>query len=304
MQRLILIFSIIMTIVSSIGVGLYLVKSPSAGAVQGGSNDKGQVTKSHNKLSLKVLVANAEIKEGEQLQEHLFTPKTIEYYSDLPLTNDYVKSEDAKDLYSTYVAASNIKEGRKIEWSDITKAGESTSRDIKLRPKGDMLSFAFPLDMRQWAMLENVGPQELVDIFFKYELDTRGDGSGKSYGIVPKVGPRGSGLGNVNTSQLIPLALRRKVLANQAVILEQESNQYDANQVDEHIKGYLYVELSQDDVKKIYTIENLGDMYIFPSSKDADKKDSKEARTFTTENVLPKEFIKELRGKGKGGNAN
>lgn len=283
MQRVILVLAIIMTIVSAIGLGMFFVKDNNSTPVRVTGEDK-QIVK---KLSKRILIVKRDIKEGEQLIGKDIGFENVDYYEDTPPPSYYIDGENLKNI-EEYMAAQNIKANSRLEWNNIVKLNNSNEQSLKMKPAKGMFSFVFPLDLRQYTTLEYTQPAEFVDIYFRYEVRS----PRKEYGVAPKIRKDGeySNTLTANTSSLVPIALHRRVLKNQKVVQEAEPAEYDRK---EEAKGYLYVELTKEDIKKIVTVENLGTMYIFPAMSDKSG-----AHAITTENVISKEFIKELRGKG------
>lgn len=282
MQRTILILSVVLIVCALAGMALF---APKASVKQAQQSVK--VSKAADKKSFTYLVAKEDIYAATPLGRDNVGFEELLYEDELPKQFKELFSKAEFENAKDYAALKNIEAGQKIAKNLVIDMSSPEYAKMRLAPENGLLSFAFGLDERQFGVVENVKPSGYVDVFFRYETKN----AKKDEGIAPKK-RKDSDYRNyetANTTTLMPLFLDKRVLFKQRV----RSDEKDKNAKEADV-GQIFIELSQDEAKKIYAIENLGNFFIFPAQKGGEK-------VVSTQKVLQKEFIKELRG---GSNAN
>lgn len=229
------------------------------------------------KVHYSFLVASRDLYSGEIINlSDITTETTLE---DEGKTYDDVIINQNKDFIADSILLKNVKKGNLISHSDIARPSSTAYNNLKATPKKGLYSFGFHLAKREYSLLNKIKPNEFVDIYFKYETKNK-----KTIPILPKKNPNQqySSETNASSSNLILMFATKRVLFLEKTPLKTEEK--DLKSIAE-----IHIELSDEEIKKIYAIEDLGDFIIFPSSKN-------HKNTIATENILTKDFIKELRG--------
>ncbi|WP_267524195.1 hypothetical protein [Campylobacter sp. MG1] len=256
-SKLIIILSIMIIVISSFGI---------INQKQNTSNDNKVKKEIHS-----VLVLSKDIKKGEILKNGDIKVENKE------LNIDYLKDSLIIDKNIDFIINGGFSLNKDLNaksilrYEDLLKGGIlDDSLDISVDGE---LAFIFNLNEREINILKDIKKGENVDVYFKYEEKTKSQDSG--------IVTRSDNLNKANkeNANLINLVLFFK---DKRILNKNNSN--GENQV--------ILQMSANDVKTIYAIENLGHFYIFPADKN-----SKES--FSAEKILVKEHVKELRGDGK-----
>lgn len=279
MQRVILFLSILLIACAIAGILLFMPKQKTAQSTIQTQNAQ------PTKISRTYVLAKTDIYAAVPISKEDIEFKTFEFDNEIPKQMDNFLSKDEFEQGIVYAANKQISAGEKISKSSIIDTESIEYSKLRLLPQNGNISFVFPLDERHYATLENVKPGAFVDIFFRYEIKN----PKKDEGIAPKRRKDNEyrNYETANTTTLIPLFEKKRVLFKQKI--KPEENQKGKEMQLEHNVGQIFIELSQNDAKKIYTIENLGNFFIFATQ------DGK-SNVVSTEKILQKEFIKELRG--------
>lgn len=152
------------------------------------------------------------------------------------------------------------------------------------------LSFQFPLYDREYRMLNNnIIGGDLVDVYFKYETKS----PRKDSAIVSKKNEEASfqSKDEANNTNLALMFVNKKVIY-------MKNAGASVTQIGQPVKitpkGFISLELTPKEIKSVYAVESLGSFYFFPSNKP--DKGNLNAKYYSTQQVLSKDFIKELRG--------
>lgn len=281
MQRTLLFLSVLLIICAIGGIFLFMPKAkPQTTPLQ----TQAKTTKV-DKKEFTYVVAKDDIYAAAIISKDNIKFDSIKYENELPADFKDVLSKDEFQTATTYAANRHILAGEKITKSMLIDTASPEYAKLKLAPANGLLSFMFELDERSWSALEAVKPGNFVDIFFRYETKN----PKKDEGIAPKKRKdteyRNYDTANITT--LMPIFTKKRVLFKQHIKFDENSK--DNKDKNENSFGQIFIEISQDDAKKIYAIENLGNFFIFPAQND-------KLKVISTEKVLHKEFIKELRG--------
>lgn len=175
-----------------------------------------------------------------------------------------------------------MKKSQLLDTNNLANKNSKEYKNLRANAKNG-LSFGFELDSRDFAMLENLRPNDKVDLYFRYETKI----ADKKESLV---GKDKQSQKNTTLSNLILLFSKKRVLFNQRFVKNNDEQQGLYNtQNQKDVQGMLFVELSQDEILKVLTIEKLGKFFIFESK-------NKNQAQVSTKAVLPQEFIQELRG--------
>lgn len=274
MQRGILFLSITLIVLAITGIVIFTPKAkPQAPVVAPVKVEK---------KSLEYAVAADEIYAGSKINEQNINFSSIQYEGELNQGLKNLLSKSELLSHNNYAAIKNIKAGEKISKDMLIDINSPEYAKLKLSPTKGFLSFAFTLEQRQASLLEEIGTGDYVDVFFRYETKN----PKKDDGIAPKRRKDGDyrNYETANTTTLMPLFINKKVLFKQHIKVDEKQT----HSPKEREVGQIFIQLSPDEAKRVYAIENLGNFFIFPAQE--------QNKTISTEKVLQKEFIKELRG--------
>ncbi|PAF51711.1 hypothetical protein BKH43_00265 [Helicobacter sp. 13S00401-1] len=232
-----------------------------------------------------VLALTRDMKEGELIESSDLQTKSIEY--------DFSTLKDAiLDRPASYAANSilkgNFAKDYILHYDDIYKPKVASTN----LPSGK-LAFLFPLYEREYRMLGNIDSGDKVDVYFRYETKA----PRKETGIVSKK-EEGVNFQSKEEANNTNLAL---MFANKSVQYIKHSATTEQLAVSgQHIvlpKGYISIALDPKEIQKVYAVESLGNFYFFPaSSSNPGKTISASEKYYSTQQVLSKDFIKEIRG--------
>ncbi|MDO7253126.1 hypothetical protein [Helicobacter cappadocius] len=274
-KKIIIIISIIILLVSILG----LLTSQ-----EDTSNKVPQTSPTPKKITYSFLVTTRDLHSGEIIN---FSDIATEYKEDEE-NKDWgnILVNKTKDFITNSIALKNIKKGEFILESDITRPGTQRYNELKIDARDGLFSFGFDLTKREYSILSKLKPGQLVDVYFKYETKNK-----KTIPVLPKRNQNQQylGDGNASSTNLILLFSNKKVLFLEKIPAQEEQT------LPSKPIAQLHVELSEEEIKKIYAIEDLGIFIIFPTNK-------KQQNNIATENILTKDFIKELRGGADGKN--
>lgn len=229
------------------------------------------------KVPYSFLVASRDLYSGEIINlSDITTETTLE---DEDKTYGDIIINQNKDFIADSILLKNVKKGDLISHSDIARPSSVAYNNLKATPKKGLYSFGFQLSKREYSFLNKIKPNEFADIYFKYETKNK-----KTIPVLPKknLDQQYSSETNANSSNLILMFADKRVLFLEKTPTLAEEKVF-------HPIAEIHIELSDEDIKTIYAIENLGDFIIFPSNKN-------HKNIIATENILTKDFIKELRG--------
>ncbi|PAF53565.1 hypothetical protein BKH42_05120 [Helicobacter sp. 13S00482-2] len=269
-KKIIIIISILILIVSIMG----LLTSQ-----ENSSNKNSQPLPVIKKLTYSFLVTSRDLHKGEIIDASDVNIQTIE--DDEGMNWDERIVNKNKDFITNSIVLRDLKKGDYISSEDVARPGSETYHQLKANPKKGLFSFSFELNKREYLILSKLKPNEVVDIYFKYETRNK-----KSIPVLPKRNPNQSysSEGNANSSNLALMFSNKRVLFLEKIPPISEEHPNKSKPI-----ANLQVELSEEEIKQIYTIEDLGIFVIFPASK-------KQKEGISTANVLTKDFIKELKG--------
>ncbi|BCX78555.1 hypothetical protein [Campylobacter sp. 19-13652] len=280
MQRILLFLSILLILCAVGGIFLFM---PKAKPQTTPLNNQTQ-TKQIDKKEFIYVVAKDDIYAAAIISKDNTKFESLQYENELPTDFKDALSKDEFLSATTYAANRHIIANEKITKSMLLDTSSTEYAKLKLAPSNGLLSFMFELDERNWNALETVKPGGFVDIFFRYETKN----PKKDEGIAPKKRKdteyRNYDTANITT--LMPVFTKKRVLFKQHIKSDELKDSKDKG---ESGFGQIFIEISQDNAKKIYAIENLGNFFIFPAQNE-------KLKVISTEKVLQKEFIKELRG--------
>lgn len=288
MQKIMLFLSIALILCAAVGIAVFMPEKPKPQVVTEAELEPKKIIKN-------ILVANDEIEVAEPLNLTNTRVQTFEFDNEVPQSFVDLITKEEFDADSSLAAAKKIEANQHINKHDLVYIGSEEYSKLMLQPAQEHISFMFPLNERDYSILSQLKPSDYVDVFFRYETKN----PKKDDGIAPKKRKDNeyNNYDSANITSLIPLFIHKKVLFNQKFIETDEVE--GAQKEDSRTKGYIFVELSKDDAKKFFTLENLGNFFIFPSES---KETVENNRIISTENILQKEFIKELRGNKYGKN--
>ncbi|PAF43372.1 SAF domain-containing protein [Helicobacter sp. 11S03491-1] len=278
MNRKIMILISIMILLVSV-LGLFITQGES-------SNSTKQDNIEPSKQTFSLLSATKNLHAGEIINPTDIATQTIEDKED-KIWGDKIVDKN-KDFILDSILLRDIPKGEIITYSDIARPGSKEYDQLKASPRKSLFSFGFDLNQREYVVLQKLKPNEFVDIYFKYETKNP-----KNIPVLPKQSQNQqySSQENANSTNLVLVFPHKRVL-----FLEKKSSQEKSDlqnlQKTPQIMAHLYAELSQEDIKKVYTIEDLGYFFILPSSQTSQKSQN----FLATDDVLTKDFIKELKG--------
>lgn len=257
-SKITILLSIIIIIISA--TGLVLMRNDTIP----------QATAQERLLEVKVYELTRDIRAGDKISPSDLKPlqKSVSV--------EYTKDSFVIDRQESYIlgqlAARDLKSGSVLRYEDIYRKEDS----LALKPKKDFLAFSFPLKYREYQLLENIKDGSLVDVYFRYAKKSSEDSK-----IVAKSNnPTSTESGNL--SKFVLMFRGRRVLG-----IDENTSEKP-----EGVAGYVSLEMRPDEIKSVYTIEDLGRFYFFPSQKKA-------SQGVSTTDILPRDFIKELRGDEK-----
>lgn len=237
--------------------------------------------------------ANENINKGTFFDLELFSEKKIKLKQSQIISGDYVTKEEELDLNS-FIIVKDLEKGETLTKSMLGVKEKVYENDKVLRPKDGFLSFSFSIEPRQFYLISEVEPNDLVDLYFKYEVKN----PKKNNSVIPKKRQDDEYSTNKDGANIVNLKTFLKsvrVLKYEPKVLSIQDTNAKGKTITKNIlasdQGDLYLELSKDDVKKIFILENAGNFIILPADKN--KNDEKIA----IESILTKDFIKEIRGK-------
>lgn len=274
-KKIIIIISILILFVSAFGL-----LSSEGNATKNNAKDLPPAPK---KISYSFLVAARDLHQGEIVNLSDITTETAledenKSYGDVIINQN-------KDFIADSILLKNIKKGDLISHSDIAHPSSEAYSALKATPKKGYYSFGFSLAKREYSFLNKMRPNEFVDIYFKYETKNK-----KTIPLLPKKNPsqQYSSETNANSTNLILMFPHKRVLFLEKIPTSPQ---------DKEVRpiAEIHIELLDKEIKSIYAIEDLGDFIIFPSGKN-------HTNTIATEDILTKDFIKELRGGADGKN--
>lgn len=256
-SKLIIVLSIVIIIISSIGII---------------NQRQNKANLNNNKKEIfSVLVLTKDIKKGEKIGKDYLKVENKE------LTSDYLKDsliiDKSVDFISDggYFVNKDLGAKSILRYEDLLKSNTlDDSLDVSVDGE---LAFTFSLQEREFNILRNIKKGENVDVYFKYEEKAKNTDTG----LVTRSD-------DINKSNKESANLTSLVLFFKDKRLLNITNTNGNNQV--------VLQMTSDDIKTIYAIENLGHFYIFPSSDDSKEK-------FLAEKILVKDKVKELRGDEK-----
>lgn len=237
--------------------------------------------------------ANENINKGTFFDLELFSEKKVKLKQSQIISGDYVTKEEELDLNS-FIIVKDLEKGETLTKSMLGVKEKVYENDKVLRPKDGFLSFGFSIEPRQFYLISEVEPNDLVDLYFKYEVKN----PKKNNSVIPKKRQDDEYSTNKDGANIVNLKTFLKsvrVLKYEPKVLSIQDTNAKGKTITKNIlasdQGDLYLELSKDDVKKIFILENAGNFIILPADKN--KNDEKIA----IESILTKDFIKEIRGK-------
>ncbi|PAF43637.1 hypothetical protein [Helicobacter sp. 11S02596-1] len=267
-QKLIIILSVIIIFIGALGL-----------LVNTGSKREGEVAiKQPTKRNYTFLIATRDINKGETIGALDITAETIEDDENKHFGNDIVDKN--KDFVVDGVMLSSVSKGKRLEYGDVALLGSQEYNNLKIKPKNGYFSFAFPLKDEDLVVLQNLKTGDYADVYFKYQTKNK-----RNVSIVPKRDKNNQSYGSdgsISSANLMVFLRKKKILFIEKKIITDPIKQ------EEKIATFLHLELSQDEIKQIYAVESVGDFYIFPASGANG--------VLSTDNVLPKDFIKEYKG--------
>lgn len=279
-QKVMIILSSLIVLISLFGLTLQ----------GGGKSAKAEMVPPPHR-SYTVFIAVKNILPGEIITPDDFKADTFQVQEGEDLGDMVV--DKSKDFILDSIALKSIQKDQNIFYSDFAQPGSVEYNKFRSSPNSGSFAFGFALGQREYAILQKIKPNERVDIYFRYETKNPLKKSGS---VVPK--KQGySSESNANSTNLLLMFSDKRVLfleKNSLPLLkndiQEESMVSDEQQIGvTQARSKLYIELSQEEIKRIYATENLGYFFIFPAINSAQ-------RTLSTENILTKDFVKELRG--------
>lgn len=204
-----------------------------------------------------------------------------------------------KDFVVDSLVLRDVAKGENIYKSLIARPGSKEYDEFRAIPNNGFFPYHFALDDTGYAVLQRLKPNDKVDIYFKYE--TKND---KNVSLLPKreKNQNFQSEGTASSTNLLLLFENKRVLFLEKVtpvvktVSEDLSQEYIDSLPKDNTVAKINIELARNEIKEIYTIDNLGDFVILPSVATS----SKSNNSIATENILTKDFIKELRGGGEG----
>lgn len=237
--------------------------------------------------------ANENINKGTFFDLELFSEKKVKLKQSQIISGDYIIKEEELDLNS-FIIVKDLEKGETLTKSMLGVKEKVYENDKVLRPKDGFLSFAFSIEPRQFYLINEIKPNDLVDLFFKYEVKN----PKKNNSVIPKKRQDDEYSTNKDGANIVNLKTFLKsvrVLKYEPKVLSIQDINAKGKTITKNIlasdQGDLYLELSKDDVKKIFILENVGNFIILPADKN------KNNEKIAIESILTKDFIKEIRGK-------
>lgn len=275
-QKVMIILSSLIVLISLFGLTL-----------QGGGKSQKDEEAVVPKRSYTIFSAAKDIVAGEVITPEDFKADTLQAEEGKDWGDIVV--DKSRDFILDSIAIKSISKDEKISYADFAQPGSIEYNKLRASPSKGFFSFGFVIDQREYAILQKLKPNERVDIYFRYETKNAIKRSGS---VVPK--KQGySSENNANSTNLLLMFSDKRVLflEKNLDLSSSHTTQEEAKDLDvrSHSKSKLYIELSQEEIKRIYATENLGYFFIFPTITSAQQ-------ALSTDNILTKDFVKELRG--------
>lgn len=284
-QKMIMVMAILLVIVG--GLGLLLFSDSGNQTAPPGIVSESQV----EKVRVTFAIANQSLKDG-----HILTSGDFKFESLDLIPGQWTKEEhDAGNIPLTgYVLLSDITADSRILIGQVAAPGSNAYLARLVAPGNSV--FSFSLDERQASQLAAVKAGEYLDIYFRYNLSQ----NNYKTQILQNYDLELKRIGNFNQTKLLPILNSKKLL-----YIDQNSNTKPiteiANTVKKTAKGdtaetqpvsagaLAYIELTDQEIKTIYTLEPFGTFILFSAS-------FKDNKAISTDATLP-ENIRQLRGK-------
>lgn len=285
-QKMIMGMAILLVIVGGLGLLLFSDSNNNPAQPQEIVTNSGV-----EKVRVVFAVANTNLKEGQIITAGDFKLQSFDLEP-----GQWTKEEsDAGSMQLMgYVALSDITANSRILTGQVAAPGSNAYLARLVSPGNSV--FSFQLDSRQAAQLVSIKAGEHLDIYFRYNL-IQNDYQTR---ILQNYDLELKKLGDFNQTKLLPVLNSKKLLYIDANSMSKPISEI-ANTVkkatkikeadESAIEGGVtaYVELTDKEIKSIYSIEPFGTFILFPAS-------FKDNRAISTDETLP-ENIRQLRGK-------
>ncbi|ATM87372.1 hypothetical protein ACSMDF_16940 [Yersinia enterocolitica] len=290
-QKIIMAMAVLLILIGGIGIFIF----------SGGKNDEqvsnvsSQVEKKPaiEQVSVNFAVAKIGLKAGSIITEQDIKIETVL----LEPGHWLVEEQEAGQLFMVgYVTLDNINANSRIRSSQVAMPGSPAYLSQMVTPGYRV--YSFNLSEQQISQLATTKAGEYVDVYFRYNMII----SGYKTQILQRVEPEIRRIGNFNGTKVLPILSAKKLLymdqtgsngvvsdINKMIKKDTKTENSNVAKPRPESSAKLYVELSDHDIKRLYTLDPYGDFIIFPASFAKNKASS-------TDETLP-ENIRQLKGK-------
>lgn len=275
------------------GLGIFIFSGNKNDGLSENTGTQTEKKPAIEQVSVNFTIAKVGLKAGSIITEQDIKIETVL----LEPGHWLVEEQDAGQLFMVgYVTLVDINANSRIRTSQIAMPGSPAYLSQMVTPGYHV--YAFNLSEQQISQLAATKAGEYIDIYFRYNMII----SGYKTQILQRVEPEIRRIGNFNGTKILPILSSKKLLymdqnASNGVVSNinkmmtkdtKPANKNTAKSKPES-SAKLYVELSDHDIKRLYTIDPYGDFILFPASFAKNKASS-------TDETLP-ETIRQLKGK-------
>lgn len=275
------------------GLGIFIFSGNKSEDNRGNSSSQVENKPAVERVAVNFAIAKVGLKTGSVISEQDIKIETIL----LEPGHWLAEEQEAGQLFMVgYVTLTDISANSRIRINQIAIPGSVAYLSQMVTPGYRV--YSFNLSEQQASQLAAVKAGEYIDIYFRYNMVI----SGYKTQILQRVEPEIRRIGNFNGTKLLPILNSKKLLytdqgSSNGVVpninkiitkgAPPENKNTAKNKAESGTK--LYVELSDLDIKRLYTVDPYGDFILFPASFAKNKASS-------TDETLP-ETIRQLKGR-------
>ncbi|MDA5483274.1 hypothetical protein PGS49_21945 [Yersinia intermedia] len=290
-QKIIMAMAVLLILVG--GLGIFIFSGNKSEDNRGNSSSQVENKPAVERVAVNFAIAKVGLKTGSVISEQDIKIETIL----LEPGHWLAEEQEAGQLFMVgYVTLTDISANSRIRINQIAIPGSVAYLSQMVTPGYRV--YSFNLSEQQASQLAAVKAGEYIDIYFRYNMVI----SGYKTQILQRVEPEIRRIGNFNGTKLLPILNSKKLLytdqgSSNGVVpninkiitkgAPPENKNTAKNKAESGTK--LYVELSDLDIKRLYTVDPYGDFILFPASFAKNKASS-------TDETLP-ETIRQLKGR-------
>lgn len=291
-QKLIVAIAVVLILIGGVGIFIF----------SGKSNERVMAMEEQRPhsvplVAVDLVIARQALKAGMIIRPEYIIKQRIELEPGQWLPEE---QEAGKEILTDFVVLEDIAADSRLRSNQVARPGSPAFLARMVAP--GYSAWMFMLDGRQQAQLATVKSGEYVDIYFRYHMDIPDYKTEIKTDPAPEI----KRIGRFNGTRILPLFKNKKMIyqekrnglledisSNVTNLPQQKNTRHLAETSTDKDMAHVYIELDEEDIKKIYSIDAYGSFILLPSSFG-------ENQSLSTGQILP-ETIRQLKGKKQDG---